>query len=532
MYNSDQWNEIIEKSIASIDGFIAKDQKHISILMPTGTGLIQLLLHTAQFYLEKGKTAAIITMPSILKGWMTSQVSQFNLQYSIRKAVAENLCYMELLADRSSKTTIISAECETSDDVLNCDIIFLFDLNAFQRDQLMKIYQNDRSSVILSFGSLPYTKNPGWRSKIPSFMDSLSAIVNSKKMEPIIISTGSFFDIRDYQACTHQEWKFIIDQARAQDELCFDKEYVIRQEKENSTDAATIEKLEAQLNAVRLERNLYRSILRSEGHQVSELNYAYDQMMRLYDQYEDKMINADDSVNEKLLSEFETEAARYYLNSMHEEIRYMPMERYIEILSGYLGTKVWKEQLCENSRKNLIASRLCYDTCRRMMDEADTDYTGVCMLLTKTVDIELTKRFYTDYIVWLSKKYPLPENSSKWPGSLLNEDKDAPIQESRFTLGSVAWVLGINRHGRIKDIQAERVASEYAAEFLYPNDFTPEQIESKLKDIVETTETIRFDYRNPAAHREKINEEQAKACMEYMIDRLRKLRFLLEDMNC
>ena len=49
--------------------------------------------------------------------------------------------------------------------------------------------------------------------------------------------------------------------------------------------------------------------------------------------------------------------------------------------------------------------------------------------------------------------------------------------------------------------------------------------------MVKYVEKVREDYRNPSAHREKIDLVTAEACMDYMLETYKKLKEILEDMR-
>lgn len=72
------------------------------------------------------------------------------------------------------------------------------------------------------------------------------------------------------------------------------------------------------------------------------------------------------------------------------------------------------------------------------------DYSGVCLLITKTLEIEVTKRFLTDYKCYLSSKY---KKESDFPKSLQKWNKQKKkmeiIDEEHFTLGEVIHLLGV-----------------------------------------------------------------------------------------
>ena len=51
------------------------------------------------------------------------------------------------------------------------------------------------------------------------------------------------------------------------------------------------------------------------------------------------------------------------------------------------------------------------------------DYSGVCLLVTKALELEMARRFYSDYIVYLSNISGNDENHFKRPDALTKVSK-------------------------------------------------------------------------------------------------------------
>ena len=82
----------------------------------------------------------------------------------------------------------------------------------------------------------------------------------------------------------------------------------------------------------------------------------------------------------------------------------------------------------------------------KMPNKDKIDYSGVCLLVTKALEIETTKRFFTEYKNYLSKEVGTIQS---WPKVLKKKERghyvDKELPESEFTLGSVVPVVGYKR---------------------------------------------------------------------------------------
>jgi hypothetical protein len=165
------------------------------------------------------------------------------------------------------------------------------------------------------------------------------------------------------------------------------------------------------------------------------------------------------------------------------------------------------------------------------------DYSGVCLLITKALEVETTKRFFTGYKDYLRKKY---WSISCWPYALRKRDNNGEfteneIQESEFTLGSVVSVFGLKRtiddFGSITGFEVARPKPrndfiDYARSVLFR--FSDRQrVAAEIDKDCRFIEKVRLDYRNPAAHRDRLSITSAKECMEYVIDVQHMLKEML-----
>lgn len=237
--------------------------------------------------------------------------------------------------------------------------------------------------------------------------------------------------------------------------------------------------------------------------------------------------DAEKNIIESTIAQFETAVAESVTKLTKKIITLENQERYEDILKSLLSEKVWN-MLSDISRNFLITAKMNYEAFSRIENGEKLDHSGVCLLITKVLDIEVTKRLYEKYGEYLQEQYTLEE----WPKAMLNRKCTSMIQAKDFTLGTVAYVIGCNKNGVIKDETVFCMFKKFAKEELYVPMISYEECEQKIKNIVKYVEKVRVDYRNPAAHRHSLDAVSAEACMGYMIETYKKLKEILEDMKC
>ena len=184
-----------------------------------------------------------------------------------------------------------------------------------------------------------------------------------------------------------------------------------------------------------------------------------------------------------------------------------------------LGESAWNK-LSEESKTCLISSKLMFDNLN-YMDEI-LDYSGVCILVTKALEVELFKRFYKNFFEYLDKKYHRKYNN--YPTGLLYKNRGR-LNEDKFNLGTMAYIFCLKEHDNYyKAKNNEEKLIEYCASDLF-NENETKEIKILIKKFGNEIENIREKYRNPSAHRNNISKDDAKDCLNIVLcgdDRLLK----------
>jgi hypothetical protein len=152
------------------------------------------------------------------------------------------------------------------------------------------------------------------------------------------------------------------------------------------------------------------------------------------------------------------------------------------------------------------------------------DYSGVCMLITKAVEVEASRRFFMGYKNYLYKLFG--GRYDRWPSKMLYTDNRRGIIKPNnvFTLGSVREILTVGER------RISPVFMQYASKYLFSK-MSSEEIENELSRDVEFIECLRQDYRNPAAHTGTFNKVGAVQCFEYVIEVQKMLQKMIDKMD-
>ena len=189
-----------------------------------------------------------------------------------------------------------------------------------------------------------------------------------------------------------------------------------------------------------------------------------------------------------------------------------------------LGNAAWNKMEAA-SQTFLITAKVMFRHLENMDDIYD--YSGVCVLVTKALEVEMDKRFYTEFLAYLDGKY-YPDYS-QYPTALVFHDRQ-PLSPEKFTMGNIAYVLCYiedNRDTAARKMNNRQKLVEYCSACLFPG-LTEAEILAKASDYAQDIETIRVSYRNPSAHTNELQKINAKECFDYVLDVEKVLKKMLD----
>ncbi len=509
-----------EECANQVYNLVCRGKRKITILVPAGAGKTAISVLIAEKICRSNQKAFIVT----------------ERQEGVESC---NDIIQELGAD--------SVQCITLDHLisekLNAELYVLYALRPMARKRIAEYLGKNNSSIVVSLGE-PHFEATGTRAdyvvntegfdiniEVNEASASFARLVAYYKLmrnaKPLVYCTEGIIDIRDIMTATSQEKNALSeilkeDRNRLAQEMC-----QLSSEATANNDSELLEVIEKQKRQLQY----YEQLLVSCGIPKTTLDEEFEKIESLREKMKNDFYNADGSVNESAMSQFETAVAESVIRATRHVLTLENMDRYEDDLKDQMSEDVWKNKLSDDSRSCLITAKMNYESMLQMENKKELDYSGVCLLVTKALDVEMYRRLYTSYVDYLDKKYKRPGNLERWPNSILNKDRTDVLEAKDFTLGSVMFVVGVDREGNVKNSYVYRLFKEYAKDELYKRSLTDSEREIRVKNMVKYVEKVRMDYRNPSAHRNAMDYVTAEACMDYMLETYKKIKEILEDMR-
>lgn len=197
----------------------------------------------------------------------------------------------------------------------------------------------------------------------------------------------------------------------------------------------------------------------------------------------------------------------------------------LNILKETLGDVCW-ERLEPRSRTFLISSRIMYEELIVLDDIID--YSGVCLLVTKALEFELSKRFYTKFLKYLKDEYG--KDYSQYPSTMLRKYNGnlTVMQKHDFTLGTIAYLFCMKPEGVSEQKEKDKgILLDFAEKRLYKS-AAREEIEVQIDSFAKDIDEVKTKYRNKAAHTNELKKKNAKECFDIVLDVHKLLKTMIE----
>lgn len=266
---------------------------------------------------------------------------------------------------------------------------------------------------------------------------------------------------------------------------------------------------------------------------IFKINSIFDELTSSQSILEKQIQNIDsEELIDDLMRPFVDEYTSKLVNMTKQEHNNISYEQEKRKLISSLGKKSWNK-LSDKSRTFLITSKFIFNYL--IMLEDIIDYSSICLLVTKTLEVELTERFFKNFVKYLKAEYG--KDYSQYHTSLLGWDKYNEkyyiLKSKKCDLGRITYILGFNKdkslnEGQHKNNMAKLV--EYSKNNLFDN-LTNDEIEEKLYQYGSLIDEIRIKYRNPAAHTNKLKRIDAEECFNLIIDVEKVLKKMLDSFN-
>lgn len=253
---------------------------------------------------------------------------------------------------------------------------------------------------------------------------------------------------------------------------------------------------------------IHKTIISNMGISQESLNSLFSKIESLKQEYKKSLISGNDDEIENISEEIQTRICELFTDILKDTD--IPKEECEKEIIQLITPAIWN-LLKQKSKDYLITALFTYKSMYNQPSFTSFDYSGVCLLLSTVVDIEMHERFRVKYIEYLKQR---GIDKINWPDQLR-------LNDNKFTLGSIKYTIENNRP----------LATNFAVDILYGNSLERTEVKQKLSSIVAIVEYIRTAFRNPAAHRDGLYHTSAEKCFEYTLFIQKKLKELLEGMS-
>lgn len=232
---------------------------------------------------------------------------------------------------------------------------------------------------------------------------------------------------------------------------------------------------------------------------------------------------------ERILHAFSEECAERIIGEIDAKGTNKEYNVELQKLILSFGEPAWNK-MEESSKTFLVSSKVIFNNLIGLQDIVD--YSGVCLLVTKALEVEMSKRFCKNFLAYLKEKYPGRANHAQFPTVLLDK-YGKPIKPKHFTLGSVAYVLCYLEAEDLTEEQSSNNKAkllEYTREKLFVGK-TDDKIMAILSDYAESVEEVKNDYRNPSAHTNELRRVDAEQCFALVLDVEKLMKRMLDSFD-
>ena len=198
-----------------------------------------------------------------------------------------------------------------------------------------------------------------------------------------------------------------------------------------------------------------------------------------------------------------------------------------------MGEAAWNK-LEADTQNFLVSSKVMYEKLVGISEIVD--YSGVCLLVTKALELELAKRFCQNYISYYKTTYPGKAGRDNAPLPIINKYHKY-IKAHDFTLGSFPFVVGSQFIADIEEDDKENIKNkivEYVRQGVlktFSLTHSDDEILELLSDYADDVERVRKDYRNPSAHTNALTKVSAKECFDLVLDVEKLLKKMLDSFD-
>ena len=195
----------------------------------------------------------------------------------------------------------------------------------------------------------------------------------------------------------------------------------------------------------------------------------------------------------------------------------------------------WKH-LEDSSRRSLTTGMAFY--LQLAATRQHLDYSGVCLMVSRALEIELKRRLFQEFCEYVERRYPFATNPGQWPALLCQWENGSPmgiIPANKITLGSIPYLCNVKQRYGIKPGEAAlnmKWLSEYGREKLFRATLADEEVKSLWAFIGSFAQHVADTWRNPAAHQGNLGYARARECLAFVLEGKQSLPWLMAQFRC
>lgn len=502
-YQLEIFNEIIN--------LVNTSNSNISVNMPTGTGKTIIMMTLAEKLVQNNNKILISYSFGIFDKIFHEKIKEFNLD-----------SYVSIINARN-----INALNEKFDFILMDSM----DING--RKKVSEFIKESKTRVISFFDcnqELQET-NINWD------------LIKSINSECLVFKTTKVIDVRDAKyigaedVALKREVEYKINnliEKRNKDLEELHKIELEIERKKNRELEAEISRLTEIINNNKNYEIFLKLMISSLGINIEDVNDLFEKINGVKDGLFIKLQSEDENIKELAYKELQDKISKFVIDTINSRMTRATYDYFEQVMVSSLTTDIWNK-LDENSKRFLVTAKTTYEGMIKMDERDSFDYSGVCLLMTKALEVETSKRFFTKFINYLFvNQVPI----ERWSSALKKFDRGSNhfviIDINDYTLGSVCITAGyyFDKENNDYTCSSERVKNLFVDfcrnEFFVPN--SNDDTFDIIWDDILIVEKVRKDYRNPAAHKSSMLSTTAKECMDYMIDVQCALKTILSPM--
>lgn len=514
-------------AIKKIKDNISSGNKMQTVMMPVGSGKTMIMLHLIKLFAEQGKRVLVCTSAVVLADQIKHTMNSFlGLNKSVdvvtifRLENIEGKKYDVILSDGALalyefSNSVISDEKKWTDTLNGIKIklnrneelcsgekrfLGVNSLVEFIKESDAFVVNFDNSPRFGDFGYIPVFSEHNVISFKMSFDDMIAdglALTNeydnvSRIKREAVLKGRTGADKRvNLEKCLEDIGNRII---RHMDLRC--------------------ESIDSRLETIQLGIDKISKIVEEVNAKVDDKKDILSLYFSVYDDDNEESDLFVTKVVDRLTNELVAKMA-----ILENQTKYIATDRLVRIR---MGENAWAK-LDPASVKFLTTAKFMFDKNMDLEDQAD--YSGVCLLASKAMEVEMAKRLVVEYEKYLEESGVSLNN---WPSGLVvynkKDNTKAKLQLEDFTLGNCPYITGMFGRDRLEN---NNFFVNYCRDRLL-NGLSDEDIRETIIEFNDYIKCIRERYRNPAAHKTMVTLAEASECLDYILEVERILKIMLE----